>query len=564
MGLSRTNLCRNPSFEVNTTDWTTTDTTLSRVGVTPFVGNHCAEAVSTNTSVNASADYGFTTTESVNPNQLVTASCYVKNTNGATRSHRIVLDFVNSGGSVVGTQNGTVVSVTAGGDYQRITVTGLAPANTVSYRINVRYQITNGLLGNTTLIDGVLIELGSTLGSYFDGNTQDEPYKFYDWVGTPDNSRSTLTLSDLPVQYEIRVNNVLLDNYNSITTTAGRQQVQDPFKAGTITITGRVLTQVLGLSIGDFLLVEITRFLDTPIQYIVFSGTISDITANYGYTEDMDSWTIQGEDFIADVGRAITSNSFSAGLATSVAAAAAVDFTGVSLFYEVTPTGSSKVSAQSWTNESALNIMNTLIATEQGRITSRPSIGVKEVGWYNRSAQNFFGELCVFTDGSTFVSAPEVKFQQVVFRSRADSFFTKAIVEPDGLAAQSSGTGTRVFTLQSYDQTTTQASDLAGYVLATLDVSQDVPAKISYILENQDVAVGQFAIRAALDTLGGARTVKIALRGQVYTCFVEGYTYSATPSQTRITLNLSSSEASVGFILDDEVFGVLDTSKLGF
>jgi hypothetical protein len=564
MVLSRTNLCRNPSFEVNTTDWTTTSTTLSRVGVTPFIGNHCAEAVSTNTSVNASADYGFTTTESVNPNQLVTASCYVKNISGATRSHRIVLDFVNSGGSVVGTENGTIVSVTAGGGYQRISVTGLAPANTVSYRINVRYQITSGLLGNTTLIDGVLIELGSTLDSYFDGNTQDEPYKFYNWLDTPDNSRSTLTLSDLPVQYEVRVNGVLLNDYNSITTTAGRQQVQDPFRAGTITITGSVLTEVRSLNIGDFLLVRVTRLFNTPSQYTIFSGTISDIIANFGYTEEMDSWTIQGEDFLADLGRAFTTDSWPAGLATSVAAAGAFNNTGVGLSYPISPTGSSKVSAYSWANENALNIVNTLIATEQGRIVSAPSVGVKDVEWYNRNVLNLLGEICVFTDGSAFVSGPQGRFQEIVFRSRADSFFTKTIVEPEGLASQSAGSGSRVFTMQSYDQTTAQASDLAAYVLATLDVSQDVPANISYIVESQDVAVGEFAIRSALDTLGGVRTIKIVLRGQVYTCFVEGYTYSATPSQTRIRLNLSSSEAAVGFVLDDENFGVLDTSKLGF
>jgi hypothetical protein len=39
---------------------------------------------------------------------------------------------------------------------------------------------------------------------------------------------------------------------------------------------------------------------------------------------------------------------------------------------------------------------------------------------------------------------------------------------------------------------------------------------------------------------------------------------SATPAQTRFTLNLSSSEAAVGFILDDTILGVLDTNKLGF
>jgi hypothetical protein len=91
-----------------------------------------------------------------------------------------------------------------------------------------------------------------------------------------------------------------------------------------------------------------------------------------------------------------------------------------------------------------------------------------------------------------------------------------------------------------------------------------VPASISYIAENQAVASVVFALRAAVDTLGAERTVQLTLRGTTYLCFVEGFTISADPSDTRFTLNLSSSEASVGLVLDDAILGVLDTSKLGF
>jgi hypothetical protein len=366
------------------------------------------------------------------------------------------------------------------------------------------------------------------------------------------------------IEYEITANGVTLDDYTSFTVTTGRQQVQDPFKAGTASITGRDLTNVTGLDIGDFLLIRITEFFGTPISYTVFSGTISNITADYGFVSNGDTWTIQGEDFLADVGRAFTTDSWPAGIATSVAAAAAMNGTGVNLNYVITPTGSSKVSAQSWTNANPLNILNTLIATEQGRIISAPSIGVKDVEWYNRNTLNYFGTLCNFTDGTVASALPPVVFQNVEFRSRADSFFTKAIVEPDGLASQSAGTGTRVFTLQSYDQTTAQASDLAAYILATLDVSQDVPSRVSYIAENQPLPSNQFSVRAALECVSGTRSILVTLRGTQYSCFVEGVTISADPAQTRFTLNLSSSEAAVGFVLDDAILGVLDTSKLGF
>jgi hypothetical protein len=54
------------------------------------------------------------------------------------------------------------------------------------------------------------------------------------------------------------------------------------------------------------------------------------------------------------------------------------------------------------------------------------------------------------------------------------------------------------------------------------------------------------------------------LRGDVYDVFVEGSTVTATPEQSRFTLNLVSSEALSFFILDSTAFGRLDTDKLGF
>jgi hypothetical protein len=54
------------------------------------------------------------------------------------------------------------------------------------------------------------------------------------------------------------------------------------------------------------------------------------------------------------------------------------------------------------------------------------------------------------------------------------------------------------------------------------------------------------------------------LRGVVYLLFVEGSTITATPEQTRFTLNVVSADALNFFILDDASFGVLDTNKLGF
>jgi hypothetical protein len=58
--------------------------------------------------------------------------------------------------------------------------------------------------------------------------------------------------------------------------------------------------------------------------------------------------------------------------------------------------------------------------------------------------------------------------------------------------------------------------------------------------------------------------IDLYLRGVKYTLFVLGLTTTADPDQTRVTLNVASSEALNFFILDSPTFGVLDTNKLGF
>lgn len=356
----------------------------------------------------------------------------------------------------------------------------------------------------------------------------------------------------------------LLSEYNSIVLNTGRQQVQDPFKAGTAVVTGRNLSNVTNLNIGDYLTIRISAINGTAVSYTVFSGKIADITADYGINSNADSWTIYAEDFLADLGRLYITDSWPAGITASAAAAVVVYGTGIGLSYVITYAGQSKVSAQSFTNENALNIFNTLLATEQGRLVSAKSLLATDIEWFSRDSINYYGTLCNFTDGSVASALPAVKFEQIQFRSRADSYFTKTIIEPEGLASQSSGTGDRVFTSKTYDETTAQAQNLADYVLATLDVSQDVPAKITFMAESQTTASAELGLRCFLDGPSATRTFDVTLRGTVYSVFVEGAMLSATPSETRFSLNLSSSEAAVGFILDDEVFGVLDTSKLGF
>ena len=366
-------------------------------------------------------------------------------------------------------------------------------------------------------------------------------------------------------------NNTVLSDVQNVSFSRGRQEIQDTFRAGRATISGRDLASLPTLEIGKQIVVEISY--GSPLTYqVCFIGQIADVQITYGMVPNADTWRIECEDTLAKLGRAYTTDSFSwaAGINTLEAASltalnatnSTVNITGFSSFV-----GSSLVSAQSLPNANVLDVVNTLIATEQSFIYSSfattPSPGVYDqtINFVPRSALGQSLRVAIFSDGTHPVGVfPDSTYDQVLFRSYADSFYERVVVEPVGLAPQSKGTGIRTYTLRSFDQTTTQAANLADYVKATFDVQIQKPSVLSFNSESQANDVLANIISLALQFT----EIDLYLRGVKYTLFVLGLTTTADPDQTRVTLNVASSEALNFFILDSPTFGVLDTNKLGF
>lgn len=358
--------------------------------------------------------------------------------------------------------------------------------------------------------------------------------------------------------YTVDIGSVLTD-VQSITVTKGRVQVQDPFKAGTATITGRNVAGLPTISIGDT--VEITA-VDGLDDFDIFIGIVADVKITFGQIASMDTWQIDCEDVLARVGRALTTSAFSfaAGIDAGTAAEQTVtDATGgaLSVLYNPLFASNSKVSAQSLPNTNALQVLNQLAATEQGYLRAKTESVIEFV---NRNEIGLFSTEGDFTDDTLVTVNLHAPYDVVNFRSQADSFFDEVVVEPSGLAAQTSGTGARRYSFASFDQTTGQAKNLADYVLATLQVQNQVPSVISAISQVQFNTV---AMRS-FENAGSGAKIGLILRGDSYTLFVEGATLSATPEQTRWSYNVVSSEALNFFILDSTTLGRLDADKLGF
>jgi hypothetical protein len=364
-------------------------------------------------------------------------------------------------------------------------------------------------------------------------------------------------------------NTTVLTDVQNISITRGRREIQDKFSAGRATISGRNLSSLPTIDIGGQIAIEMSY--GSPTAYAVaFLGQVADVKITYGFVTSEDLWQIEVEDFLGRLGRAYTTSSFSwsAGINTLQAAQqTAMNATGstVNISGFGGYTASSLVSAQSLPNTNALDVINTLAATEQAVLysnfaTSPSGLGdaITFVPRKALGALNILAELTDGTDGGAAVV--KTSFDQVVFRSLADSFYNCVVVQPQGLAAQESGVGPRTYTMSSYDQTTTQALNLAQYVKQTFDVQSQVPSTVSVLSVNQ--TNDQMAQVVNIDNSFGQ--IELFLRGVAYRLFVLGVTITATPEQARFTLNVASSEALQFFILNSTVFGVLDTSKLGF
>jgi hypothetical protein len=357
-----------------------------------------------------------------------------------------------------------------------------------------------------------------------------------------------------------------LDDLQTVNITTGRKGVQDPYKAGTANIEGRNPADLPVIEVGDFLIVEAYPP-DESLQYIMFNGRIADVQIQFGFVPALDRYTIFAEDALANAGRLNVNGSWVAGITTAEAAEDILAGTGVPIVF-LTPAlaGASKVSAQTLTNANLLTVLNELMATEQGNLSSASN---DQIQWQGRNELTVSNPSAIFTDDPAGVSVtPQVVYDVLNFASLADNVATKVIVTPEGLAPQTFGSGTKSFEMKSYDQTTSQAGDLAAYVQSTLTQATDVPFSISTRTSLQS----DLFILYLADSGPRARLfVEVELRGTIYNCIINGATVSSDPSDTRVQLYLYAADLSAFFVLDDDFYGRLQddgppafNNKLGF
>lgn len=171
---TRVNLCPNPALDNNVTGWTGGETPVR----TDVTGQGFPRTWAARYSTSS---FMFGPTGAASVGLSYTVSVYVRPQNFAVGG-TLAIQWLDSGANEVA--ESTVAFPTAPtGTATRVSITGTAPANTVSLRL---LCFGENYASNPVSFTAVLYEQAATLGAYFDGTPPGS------WDGTAGNSTSTL------------------------------------------------------------------------------------------------------------------------------------------------------------------------------------------------------------------------------------------------------------------------------------------------------------------------------------------------------------------------------------
>ena len=355
---------------------------------------------------------------------------------------------------------------------------------------------------------------------------------------------------------------VYLQNVQSITVSFGRQAQLEQYSAGAATIVARYPTgyasPITALKPGN--LIRITN----PDTFVdLFFARIASVEVSYGIpyaggVGNADTITIVCETTFARAGR-MQANSYAMPAKVvdqqmSEAAAAS----GVPFIWDSATISNPSLAATTVTGTWG-DWFNRTLMTLNGRM--------QEIGGQVKGLSPFSAFTSTVNFSDTTNNATNQVYDQITFTGLADNYYTQVTVAPESYTAQTvmqSGAVAPYRTLltNTFNSSTTQATDFANYFLAVYGDSQVKISSVSAAAESQNVfALDQ--IGAAFNNAVGTR-VSVAFRGTTYKATVEGVTMSATPNGSRYTYYLSAADYSNFLLLNDTVLGTLNYNRLGY
>ena len=179
-----------------------------------------------------------------------------------------------------------------------------------------------------------------------------------------------------------------------------------------------------------------------------------------------------------------------------------------------------------------------------------------------------FNNFASFTIGST-TSATQIAYQNLVRIEAASNslFYTQATVTGSASTETKSSAALTTYGTRTFTATTAQSNLVSGTAEWYANAFSD-PDVAQLFLSFSDVAQNELALRLFKSFLANNAFLQVSYTppGGVSTTgyyWPEQITVNATTSQTTIDMLMTPLTYYANFILDDAVFGVLDTDRLG-
>jgi hypothetical protein len=336
-----------------------------------------------------------------------------------------------------------------------------------------------------------------------------------------------------------------VDDVQNVNINIGRRKITDPFRSGSITVSGRRPDLLPSIELGDTFSATLTfGGLDA-----VYTFRVADLKIDYGIVSAMDTWTLEGEDALAYAGRATVSGTVASGSNTVSTAIVLAGYANVTVTSNPFYPGLSSVKAFSLDDANVLELLNILCNTEQGLLGA--SAG--EIQFNGRNWQAGISFYDASDDGTG--TNPTV-YDNLQFTTLADNYATGVNVTIIGGNTLTSGTGDYTYAFNTYSQTDADATQVAAFVASQLTNKTAIIQQFSVVLNRQT--------NNTWINLNIPNGVNLKFRGSTYKSFVIGQTLSGTPDSTRITYHVVSAAFYQYLILNDATFGKLDSNRLGF
>lgn len=291
----------------------------------------------------------------------------------------------------------------------------------------------------------------------------------------------------------------------------------------------------------------------------VAAGYVTNIAYDYGINSNEDTATISLEGYLSFIGRGYLKNFLFGGGTTGYEATRLGNAITGSAATIVDVGTRSNTYGPDYKSGDAQTLLAQLVATEQGRLHE----GSTSLSFYGRDvlldASTAPLSLSHFAITDNDPATNGIAYETVTFASLTDNYFTQVTIDPNPVAVKQAGTGKRNLQISSVDDSEEQAQDLANYVLAEFDNNGKTPVSVS--TRNS----AQWALDPAkVANAGVAYRLPITLRGVTYQTIIEGWAIAASPSDVAYTFYVSGFEQNNFFILDDLIYGVLNSGQLSF